>query len=136
MVLYKDGISCNCGRKGCFEKYASMSALKREICKELGLENINGEQLKNILEDETNPKINKIVDCYIEDLSVGIANIINIFEPEVISIGGSFTYYQDTLFKKLKDRISMEELFNKNNPPKIVLAKLKNDAGIIGATFN
>lgn len=113
-----------------------MSALKREICKELGLENINGEQLKNILEDETNPKINKIVDCYIEDLSVGIANIINIFEPEVISIGGSFTYYQDTLFKKLKDRIGKEELFNKNNAPKLVLAKLKNDAGIIGATFN
>lgn len=135
-MLYKDGIKCNCGRSGCFEKYASMSALKREICKELGLESISGEQLKEILEDESNQKISKIVDNYIEDLSLGIANIINIFEPEVIALGGSFAFFQDTLFRKLKDRINKEELFNKNNPPKLVLAKLKNDAGIIGATFN
>ncbi len=113
-----------------------MSALKRDVCKELGINVINGEELKQLLENGSNQKINKIVDNYIEDLSLGIANIINIFEPEVIAIGGSFVFFQDTLFKKLKERISKEELFNKNNPPKLVLAKLKNDAGIIGATFN
>lgn len=133
MTIEKDGIKCNCGRKGCFEKYASMKALKEKIAKKLGKENITGEELKDILE---NIKDNEIIDEYIEDLSSGIASLINIFAPEIISIGGSFSYYEKTLLNKLKLRLEKEALFNKNNTPKIVLAKLKNDAGIIGSVLN
>ena len=136
VVIHKNGIPCNCGRKGCFEKYASMSALKKNIATEIGKESITGQELTEILKkDIKDSGINKIVDQYIEDLSLGITNLINIFEPEAIALGGSFTFYEDTLLKKLKDKLNEEKLFNENNMPKIVLAKLKNDAGIVGAVL-
>ena len=132
MVIKKNGLKCNCGRYGCFEKYASMRALRTNISKELKIKNITGEELKQILEEKDNEKVNKIVEEYIENLSLGISNLINIFEPEIISIGGSFAFHK-SLLEKLTKKISEEELFNKNNVPKIVAAKLKNDAGIVGA---
>ena len=136
MVIERNGLECNCGRKGCFEKYASMNALKEKIAKKLEKEKISGEELENILQNSEELGINNIVDEYIDDLCTGISNLINIFEPEIISIGGSFAYYEKTLLKKLSSRMEKEEIFNKNNMPKIVHAKLKNDAGIIGAVLN
>ena len=136
MTIEKNGIQCNCGRKGCFEKYASMNALKEKIAKKLGKERISGKELEDILQNAKSLEVESIIDEYIEDLCAGITNLINIFEPEIISIGGSFAYYERTLLKKLISRIEKEEIFNKNNMPKIVLAKLKNDAGIIGAVLN
>lgn len=136
MTIEKNGIQCNCGRKGCFEKYASMSALKGKIAKKLGKERVSGKELESIIQKEEDVEINNIINEYIEDLSMGISSLINIFEPEVISIGGSFAYYEKTLLNKLISRLEKEEIFNKNNMPKIVLAKLKNDAGIIGSVLN
>lgn len=136
MVIEKDGLKCNCGRKGCFEKYASMRVLKEKIAKQIGKQEITGEELKEILEQNLQEnEIEKILNEYIENLTVGLANLINVFEPEVISIGGSFSYYEKTLLNRLVQRLEKEEVFNKNNMPKLVLAKLKNDAGIIGATL-
>jgi len=136
ITIERNGLECNCGRKGCFEKYASMRALKEKIAKILGKKDITGEELKNILENLNDIEINKIVDEYIDNLCIGIASLINIFEPEVISLGGSFAYYEKTLLNKFVLRLEKEELFNKNNLPKIKLAKLKNDAGIIGAVLD
>ena len=69
-------------------------------------------------------------------IDTGIENIINIFEPEVICIGGSFVYYKDILLEKLKNKLKEKNaIFNDGNIPDIVCAKLKNDAGIIGATL-
>lgn len=134
-TIEKNGIQCNCGRKGCFEKYASMNALKEKIARKLGKERISGKELEDILKNQEDLEITNIVEEYIEDLCTGIANLINIFEPEIISIGGSFAYYEKTLLNKLISRLEQEEIFNKNNMPKIVLAKLKNDAGIIGSVL-
>lgn len=134
MVIKTNGIQCNCGRKGCFERYASMRLLKEKVGKKIGKENVTGEELKILLE-ENNSKINEIIDEYIDNLSIGLGNLINIFEPDTISIGGSFAYYEKTLLNKLIQRLGKEELFNKNDIPKIVVAKLKNDAGIIGAVL-
>ena len=134
MIIQKDGLQCNCGRKGCFEKYASMDSLKKNIAKKLGKETISGEELKEIL-TENKDEVSEIVDDYIDSLSIGIANLINVFEPEIISLGGSFAFYEDTLLEKLKNRIEKEELFYKTEKPKIVLAKLQNDAGIIGSVL-
>ena len=136
MTIEKEGIQCNCGRKGCFEKYASMSALKEKIARTLGKERISGKELEDIIQKAESLQVESIINEYIEDLCTGIANLINIFEPEVISIGGSFAYYEKTLLKKLVSRLEKEKIFNKNNMPKIVPAKLKNDAGIIGAILN
>ena len=136
MIIEKNGIQCNCGRRGCFEKYASMNALKDKIAKKLKKERISGKELENILQNAKSLELEGIIDEYIENLCIGIANLVNIFEPEIISIGGSFAYYEQTLLKKLISRLEKEEIFNKNNMPKIVLAKLKNDAGIIGSVLN
>lgn len=137
MVIHKDGEKCNCGRSGCFEAYASMKRLKLKMQKEFDLPDIDGRNIKKfMLENKDNEKLNDILDTYIDYLSIGICNLINIFEPEIISIGGSFAHYKeilvDRLEKKLLDR---KELYNKDTIPKIVVAELKNDAGIIGAVI-
>ena len=137
IVIEKNGIQCNCGRQGCFEKYASMKALKDTVQKEFNRENLTGRELKEILIDENNkPKTDVIINEYIENLSLGLANLINIFEPETISIGGSFVHYKDLMLGKLIKKLNEKNmLFNNNGAPKIVMAKLKNDAGIIGSVI-
>ena len=140
MVIEKDGLECNCGRKGCFEKYASMKAFKNNLRKALGYdENFSAKELlaliKNTKKEDKNYKIiKKIKDEYIEYLSIGLANLINIFEPEVIGIGGSFVYFEDVLLDDLKNEIiSKDMLFNKRKEINIQTAVLGNEAGIIGA---
>lgn len=135
MVIEKNGLECNCGRKGCFEKYASMKVLKEKIAKKLGKTEVYGEELENILKQAKELELEDIINEYIEDLCIGLVNLINIFEPELISIGGSFAHHEKTLLKKLNSRLEKEDIFNKSNMPKIVIAKLKNDAGIIGSVL-
>lgn len=136
IIIQKDGIKCNCGKNGCFEKYASMKALKNNLRASLGLdETTRGQELLDMIrkngEDE---KIKKIVDEYIEYLSIGVSNLINIFEPEAVGIGGSFVYFSDVLLEKLKNNIQDKKyLFNSRDELIIVPAALGNDAGIIGS---
>lgn len=136
MVINKNGIKCNCGRKGCFETYCSIRRLKEKISKEFNLNTIDGIKIREFIEqNQENDKLNKILDEYIQDLQIGIANLINIFEPQAISIGGSFGHYE-ILLKRLQDKINEKtELYNKEQILKILTADLKNDAGIIGAAM-
>lgn len=137
MVIHKDGEKCNCGRSGCFETYASMKRLKLKIQKEFELPDIDGRNIKKfMLENKDNEKLNNILDTYIDYLTIGVCNLINIFEPEIISIGGSFAHYKEILLDRLeKNLLERKELYNKDTIPKIVVAELKNDAGIIGAVI-
>lgn len=135
-VINKDGIKCSCGRRGCFEVYSSMRRLKEKISNEFNLNTIDGIKIREFIEEnKDNKKLNEILDEYTQNLEIGIANLINIFEPQAISIGGSFGHY-DMLLKRLQDKINEKtELYNKEQIPKIVIAKLKNDAGMIGAAM-
>ena len=136
MIIQKNGIKCNCGKKGCFEKYASMKALKNNLRSSLGLdENTRGQKLLDMMrKNGEDKKIKKIVDEYIEYLSIGVSNLINIFEPEAVGIGGSFVYFSDVLLDKLKNNIQNKKyLFNNRKELIIVPAALGNDAGIIGS---
>ena len=135
-VINKDGIKCSCGRRGCFEVYSSMRRLKEKISKEFNLNTIDGIKIREFIEkNKDNKKLNEILDEYTQNLEIGIANLINIFEPQAISIGGSFGHY-DMLLKRLQDKINEKtELYNKEQIPKIVIAELKNDAGMIGAAM-
>lgn len=137
MVIQKHGEKCNCGRNGCFEVHGSMKRLKERIKKEFDLNSIDGKIIKQfMIENKDNEQLNEILDLYIEDLTIGIANLINILEPEVICIGGSFAHYKEILLKRLEDKLGEKiELYNKENIPKIIVAELKNDAGIIGAAM-
>ncbi len=140
MVIEKDGIDCNCGRKGCFEKYASMKAFKNNLRKALGYdETFSGKELfammKNAKKSDKEYKIiEKVKKEYIENLGLGIANLVNIFEPEAIGIGGSFVYFGEVLLEDLKkELVSKNLLFNPRKEINIQTAVLGNEAGIIGA---
>ena len=134
IIIEKNGISCNCGSKGCLERYASMKCFKDEVKRCLNTQ-LDGKELLNIVLKNEN-RVEKIIDSYIDNLSIGISNIINIFEPEAISIGGSFKYYKDILYNRLLHKMYKKEyVFNKTDIPDILLAELGNDAGIIGATI-
>lgn len=140
MVIEKNGLQCNCGKKGCFEKYASMKSFKDNIRKALEFdENFSGKDifalLKNIKkEDKGYKKIQEIKKDYIENLAIGISNLINIFEPEAIGIGGSFVFFEEILLEDLKNELLTKNLlFNKREEINIQTAILGNDAGIIGA---
>ena len=134
MIIKKDGTECNCGNKGCFEKYASMRTFKENVIKILNLnENINSKELLDIVlkESNNNSFLSEYIDEFIDDLLVGISNIVNIIEPQAICIGGGFVYYEKVLYTRLMEKITNNKY--KFNVPEIVLAKLGNDAGIIGA---
>lgn len=137
MVIEKNGKLCNCGRKGCFEKYASMKALKDNLRQVLGYsEDVSGKELFEIIRNNDNLKVEDVVQEYIENLSIGIANLINIFEPEAIGIGGSFVYFEEVLLERLKKQLLKENvLFNKRDEIVIKTAIFRNDAGMIGATL-
>lgn len=142
MIVEKNGRQCNCGKKGCWEKYASMKIFKDNLREILGLdEKTSGKDLLDILR-KTNKKssnytqINKLIEQYIEYLSIGISNLINIFEPEAIGIGGSFVFYEEIFLEKLKTKLVKDNLlFNERKEINIQTAILDNDAGIIGATL-
>ena len=146
MIIQKEGIPCKCGKKGCWEKYASMKTFKDNLRKELGLtETTRGQELLEIIrqneeqkeEKDKDQRITKVIENYIENVSIGISNIINIFEPEAIGIGGSFVYFQEDLLEKIKKHIQEKNLlFNKREKLVIEPAILGNDAGIIGSVIS
>lgn len=135
MIIKKDGIECKCGNKGCFEKYASMKSFKDGIIELLNLkENTSSKDILEIITRKVNEEdklVNSYIDEYIENLLIGLSNIINIIQPEAICIGGSFVYYEKILYTRLIEKINLRK-YN-CNIPKIVLAKLGNEAGMIGA---
>ena len=138
MIITKNGRLCNCGKRGCFERYGSMKVFKQEVINELNLdEKISGEELlKKVEKEQQDPVVENIIDEFTENLSIGISNLINIFEPEAIGIGGSFTYYADILLPKIKSKIlNGNLLFNKREDIIINAATLGNNAGMIGTTL-
>lgn len=143
MVLNKGGRLCSCGKRGCFEAYASIKALKMKVTESLDMDSdISGEYLREvILKREVFEKHNEVVtqdlELFLDYLQTGICNCIDIFEPEIIVLGGSFSYYEnnpifDMLIKKIN---APKATFNEGEKPKIVVAEFKNNAGIIGATL-
>lgn len=140
VTMYKDGISCNCGRKGCAEKYLSALALSRRAKDELKhfpssiIKNddiIRASDLVKYYEmgDEC---AKKIVDEYVCDLSEYVQNLCNIFRPDLILIGGGVSYAPKII--DLTANLCKEHAYGYRNTPKVDIktAKLGNDAGIYG----
>ena len=138
MIIQKNGILCNCGKRGCFEAYGSIKRFKEKIATEFGLTNLDNQNIKEFLINNLNDfRLKLFINQYIENLAIGISNLINIFEPEVIVLGGGFVDYSEILLEPLKKQILTGNLlFNKRNDIILELAKLGSDAGIIGATLN
>ncbi len=149
-VIEYNGRPCSCGRRGCFEAYGSATGLsnltrdKIQYCKTLGI------PTQMLAESENGTRVNartafsamkkgdipakEVVDEYISYLAAGITNMINIFQPEVLSIGGGVCNEKDYLLKPLMKIVDREQYTrNGTKKTKILIAKLGNDAGIIGA---
>lgn len=146
-VINCEGIPCNCGRRGCFEAYASATALieqtkaamkadKESILWEMcdyNLEKVEGKTLFDSVRlfDKT---AEKVLNQYIYYLSVGIIDIINIFQPDMVCIGGGISKAGDLILDGLLKRVRKEDYARTSaKQTKIVFAQLENDAGIIGA---
>ena len=147
MVIVADGRPCTCGRNGCWEAYASATALiyqtqlKMLDNKTSSMWNIADGDLRNVngktafdayrMGDKAG---SEVVDKYISYIACGVANVINIFQPDIICIGGGVSKEGDTLIAPLMSYVNKDR-FGKNlaKQTEIVTAKLGNDAGIIGA---
>lgn len=139
-IIQKDGLQCTCGKKGCFETYASMKRLKKMFAERFFSDSNkklhSTDILKLVEAEKENPIIENIINEYINNLTTGLVNLIDLFEPEVVCIGGGFIYYKDLLFPLIKENLSKgDKNFNKGSIPEITIAKMGNDAGIVGAAM-
>ena len=137
MVVNPVGKQCTCGKRGCLEVYSSINALKNSICETLNIDNsINGQQLREEIIPQNIEKVGKNISEFILYLKIGLCNYIDIFEPEAICFGGSFSYWSGTdLYKVLMKEIETPNATFNGDTPKFVVASLHNDAGIVGATI-
>ena len=134
ILIGKTGRMCTCGREGCFETYASMKNLRDRLADRLNLaKDLSGEILFELAKREIN-KIDDIITEFANDLVDGMTSLVNIFEPEVICIGGSYAYGTDVLGEKVENALRNAKPFN-GEMPKIVLAEFQNDSGIVGSTL-
>ena len=148
-VIVVDGEPCTCGRKGCWEAYASATALINQtkaameqypdsVMHELVKENdgkVNGRTAFDAMRRGDIAGI-KVVDQYVKYVACGLINLVNIFQPEIICIGGGICNEGETLLRPLRRYIDAERysVYSKIKS-KIVKAELGNDAGIIGAAI-
>ena len=147
-VIMVDGELCTCGRFGCWEAYASATALINQTRR--AMVNHPDSAMWSIAEDLD--KVNgrtafdgmragdavaaQVVDTYIKYIATGLINVINIFQPEVLCIGGGICKEGDTLLKPLAAHIERERYSKySSHQTRLCVATLGNDAGIIGAAL-
>ena len=143
-VIHRNGEPCTCGRRGCLEAYSSATALIRDT-KRAMLAHRDSKMWQIGSTDavcgktpfdyaESDPYAKEVIDTYISNLACGLANFANIFRPEAILLGGGVCAQGDTLIKPLQKQTD-EGLFGGDKGPSvpILIAKLKNSAGILGA---
>ncbi|HIY28585.1 MAG TPA: ROK family protein [Firmicutes bacterium] len=149
-VIVFDGRQCNCGRKGCWERYASATGLI--ITTQEAMQDADKESpIWKLVDGDINrvsgrtafdamragdPVGKKVVDEYIAYLGCGVVNVINTFQPDILCIGGGICNEGETLLAPLRAYVDREQ-YSMNSAKKTVVcrAKLGNDAGIIGAAL-
>lgn len=146
IVICMDGKQCTCGRKGCWEAYGSANALKEQTAEAVknnpesllakmvdnNIENITGKTAFDAMRADC-PIGKAVVEQYIKYFATGLVDMINIFQPEVLVIGGGVSKEGDYLLNPLKEIINAN-VYSRDIPQtQIRVAQLGNDAGIIGA---
>jgi len=146
-TLILGGRKCGCGRKGCFEAYASASGLiydteqmiekhpeskMKKIAIQFG--KVNGRVAFKAAREYEDPWAIKVVDQYISYLGEGLLNICNIFRPNLIILSGGVANEGDYLIERVQEYIKERDYGYKNSPEvKVVQGKLGYDSGKIGA---
>lgn len=132
MVIVENGEPCTCGRRGCLEAYASATALVREAKKATGYILTPQEIFAGAGQGDR--KLQEVVDTYIRRLGIGIVNIVNIFRPQLVLIGGGISGQGETLTRPLNEIVNANCFGgDKGQIPVIETATLGNEAGMIGA---
>lgn len=149
MAIVPHGELCNCGRRGCFECYASATALIQQTRDAMNrhrdsllweiadgkTENVNGET-PFLAARRGDAVAKQVCETYIDYLALGAANLINVIEPEVLAFGGGVSAQED-LMEPLEEKITHESFGYGRGVPmtRIVRCTLGNDAGILGAAM-
>lgn len=139
MVMNEDGEECNCGLTGCYERYASTSALIRQYAtkaKEEGIdaESINGEEIiKKVRSGD--PSACRAYNEFLNHLVTGLASITHLLDPGLIIIGGGISAEEDSFFDELNLRLKKRVMKSYSGHTDIIRAQLLNDAGIFGACY-
>lgn len=131
MIIHSGGKQCTCGGEGCYECYASASALIKAVNKVSPVE-LNAFQIFE-KENIEKPEIRSEIDKWIDEIIVGLVNIIYIFNPSMIVLGGGIM--NEDYIIELIDRKIYTRLMDNFKNVKIVRSKLGNDAGMIGAAY-
>ncbi len=149
MVINVDGIPCNCGRKGCWEKYASATALVSQAVEAMegnrdsllwetcegDLNKVSGRTIFAAV-DKGDAIAKAVVEKYLYYVSIGLANVINALQPEMVCIGGGISGQGEKILKPIRDMVKAERYsVYAEKQAEIVPAELGNDAGIIGAAL-
>ncbi|MBQ2963738.1 MAG: ROK family protein [Clostridia bacterium] len=149
MVIAMDGEQCNCGRRGCWERYASATALIAQT-KDAMKKNVDSIMWE--LVDDNIAKVSgrtafdamrkgdaaakQVVDNYIRYIAVGLVNVINALQPDMICIGGGISHEKDNLLVPIRKHINRGRYsIYSEKQTEICCATLGNDAGIIGAAM-
>ena len=148
MVIVVDGEPCSCGRKGCWEAYASATArirqtrkameenpdsIMHEVARQEG--KVSGRTAFDAMRKGDIAAI-KVVDNYIKYVACGLINIVNALQPEIICVGGGICNEGETLMKPLRRFVQAERYsIHSKIQTRIMKAELGNDAGIIGASL-
>ncbi len=148
MVIRQDGELCTCGRRGCFECYASATALIRSTREEMqrnrdsllwkhaiGLEGVDG-RTAFLTAAEGDEGAKRVLADYFSVLGEGIANLVNLFRPQAVLIGGGISAEGENLLKPLREYIYPRLYVLDYAPLELLCATLGNDAGLYGAIEN
>ena len=148
MMIKLGGELCTCGNYGCFERYASATAIIREARKAI-VEYPESSMLAACGGDPEKLNAKIVIDAaragdeaakavfggYVQALAVGIINIINMLDPEVIVLGGGVSAAGEFLLDAVREAVKPMVFFKTMPYARIELAQLGNDAGIIGAAM-
>lgn len=148
MLIHPNGVMCGCGQRGCWEQYGSATALIRltriemernrdtklwEVC-EFDMENVTGRTAFQAAR-MGDAAAKRVLAQYLEGLSIGLINLVNILQPEIICLGGGVSNAEDDLLlDPLRDLVA-KGVFDKHVPIRLEKASLGNDAGIVGAAL-
>jgi glucokinase len=146
-VIEYGGRQCGCGRRGCWERYASVTALiydsneaiKRAPSSALAkLARRGGGRVTGRLAFEAaaagDPTAISVIDNYLRYVACGVTNLINIFDPEIVVIGGGVSEQGDVIIEPIKKYVA-KDVYGGILRAKIVTAALGNDAGLVGAAM-
>ena len=148
MVTVAGGLPCTCGKRGCWERYASATALIREgrrLCADRPdcalMQAVEGDIMKITakhvidLAKDGNEDCAAIFNRYVHHLAVGLSNLINVYDPEVIVLGGGVSHSGEFLLNAVRAALPKYVFFKTMPCARVELAQLTNDAGIIGAAM-